>query len=393
MARVYLDTNGTFTASDNNVTAYGSIGIEVVTIKSGIAGITLDSNIERIRLAGISTDYKFKQLGNKLEIYDANGNKVVKTGLQDDNNGTQLTFDNGTMNAKLVPNTTGFSLTVGDKTISSDANAIKEANMTTQLDLSDAKSGAKVFLDTSDYVFHVNDNNSVGFGARESQAILIGKDTTGTIVNANVERVQFDGSYQNYKFQQSGITLRVLNSLDKIIANVNTNDTGTLLTFSEGTVKAKLVPPSQPGMIPYISVGDAKANVGTGQKINISNAYIDTTLVSPITVDSSNLDKKHIAIISKGSSDALSDNFQFDFNQGEYNYEISNFSSGDVLNFPDNAAAVVKNANFSDGKVQLQYGADGQLIEVSLVGLTTAQDQAIYGTLSFKTVFGNDSII
>ena len=66
MARVYLDSADAFTVSNNNVSVYGSTGTEVVTIASGVTGVTLDQNIEQVSLSGARSAYTYQQSGNQL---------------------------------------------------------------------------------------------------------------------------------------------------------------------------------------------------------------------------------------------------------------------------------------------------------------------------------------
>lgn len=100
-----------------------------------------------------------------------------------------------------------------------------------------------------------------------------------------------------------------------------------------------------------------------------------------------------IEISSHGASDAGAANTYFDFVSGNYNFSIINFGSGDVLNFPDNVAPTLINDNLQDGNVVLQWAADGQVISVTLTGLTASSDGALYSTNSFRTLFGADALV
>lgn len=124
MAKLFLESTDTsYKVSSNNTTVYGASSDQAVIIDGSLTGIVLDSNVERVQFTGSTTDYKYKQVGTDLEVYNAAGLLVTKVGLQDDATGTQLTFANGTVKAAFAPTTTGLGLTVGGQTVSSTAVA------------------------------------------------------------------------------------------------------------------------------------------------------------------------------------------------------------------------------------------------------------------------------
>ena len=295
MASIFLTENNPLTISNNNVTAFGNTGTEVVKIAKGNTGIVLDSNVERIELSGVITDYKFKQLGNKLAIYDANDALVVKTGLKDNYWTTQLTFDDGTTAAKLVPNTNGFSLTVSNQTISNNFTEIKQITLYSAMQ--NVRSGNKIFLENNDVVFHVNDSNAQIFGARGEQAVVIGTNGKNVTTDQNVDRVQFSDSYKNYQFKQVGLDLKVYDLKNELVASVSMQDdeNGTQLNFAEGTVN--LLISISPTFMPTLNLGGIYSDYAnyvvsggvtvstTAQKITIPEASFDTSLRSEPMID------------------------------------------------------------------------------------------------------------
>jgi len=80
---------------------YGNTGKGIVTISSGISGVILDQNIERINFTNPSSSYKFKQTGNIINVYDTTDKLLVKAPVQGDADGTILSFDNGTASVLL----------------------------------------------------------------------------------------------------------------------------------------------------------------------------------------------------------------------------------------------------------------------------------------------------
>jgi len=101
-AKVFLGTDDSFTVGNIGATIYGSAGNDSVTIAAGISGITLDQNIERINLSGASGSYKFKQTGNKINVYDTDGITLIfSVPVQGDTDGTVIGFSNGMASALL----------------------------------------------------------------------------------------------------------------------------------------------------------------------------------------------------------------------------------------------------------------------------------------------------
>lgn len=119
MAKVYLDSGDNFALS-SPATVYGSTGTEKVTINAGVTGVVVDANVERIDLAGNSSTYTFQQSGASLKVLS--GGVVVATiPLQEDANGTQVVFANGSVEAK-VGATTG--MTLGGAAVTATAAAV-----------------------------------------------------------------------------------------------------------------------------------------------------------------------------------------------------------------------------------------------------------------------------
>jgi hypothetical protein len=100
----------------------------------------------------------------------------------------------------------------------------------------------------------------------------------------------------------------------------------------------------------------------------------------------------HQAVSAAGTASASTGNIVFDFAEGTYNYSVTDFASGDGLNFPTDVAATVINSDATDKKVDVQWASNGKVVVVSVTGLTDAQDGAIYSANSFKTLFGASSL-
>lgn len=129
-SKIYIASGRALTTiSDSGYDIFGNTGNEAVKIGTGVDNVILDANVERVVFAGATTDYTYKQVGNALEVYSSTGALVTSVTLQDETDaeiaagakaGTQLTFANGTVDAKIVPPTAGNppTVTIGGQTVS-----------------------------------------------------------------------------------------------------------------------------------------------------------------------------------------------------------------------------------------------------------------------------------
>lgn len=72
-----------------------------------------------------------------------------------------------------------------------------------------------------------------------------------------------------------------------------------------------------------------------------------------------------------------------------YIYSIVGFGLGDKIVGPAGVSATVTDqASFTDGSLSLQFASGGNIVKVTLTGLTAAQDSAIFGAADLNSVFG-----
>ena len=127
-------------------------------------------------------------------------------------------------------------------------------------------------------------------------------------------------------------------------------------------------------------------NTGTGAVSTPTPTPTPTTPTTPAATSSVN-------VTGAGTTDVLVGNVTVNFAAGSYLHTVTNFAAGDVLDFPNDVTATVKNSVGSVGSVDVQWAANGQTVLVTLTGLTDAQDNAIYSLNSFNGVFGPGSIV
>lgn len=86
--------------------------------------------------------------------------------------------------------------------------------------------------------------------------------------------------------------------------------------------------------------------------------------------------------------DADNVNTTYTVQLGNYTYTITGFDPGDKIVSPAGVPVSLNNSSFADGQVTLEYAQGGQVANVTLTGLTGAQDAQLFGTADLNTVFG-----
>lgn len=143
MAKVFLETGDDYRVINDNTQVYGSIGDDTdsVVIEDGAEGVFVNANVDRIDFAGDLADFTFKAgFGANMEVYAADGTTLLATiPLQDDEDGTQLVFADGAVDA--IYDATEFEIGVGGEVLTDTAAAITpdaaqiDETVTTQADV------------------------------------------------------------------------------------------------------------------------------------------------------------------------------------------------------------------------------------------------------------------
>lgn len=153
MAKVYLDSADVFSIYNNNVSVYGALGTETVIIGSGVNTITVDQNVESVSFTGTQIGYSYQQAGNQLLVYS--GSVLCgRITLQDDDNGTQFTFSDGSASGKV----SATGMTLGGVSL---ANLPQGSNTNPITDGSGTVTSGK--LDEKATLFSVSDNDTGSF--------------------------------------------------------------------------------------------------------------------------------------------------------------------------------------------------------------------------------------
>jgi hypothetical protein len=239
-AKIYLGSDDNFTVGNSGATLYGSSGTDTVTIATGMSGVILDQNVERINLSGAAGSYSFKQTGNKITLYDASGTTLlVSVPVQGDSDGTLLSFSNGTASVTL----SGGVMTVGGATVSSTAATTLTPTTTANTPVPTTATKAKVYLGTDDN-FSISSSGSTLYGGTGNDAVTIAAGKSAVILDQNVERINLPGAAGGYSFKQTGNKINVYDAGGVtllVTVPVQGDADGTVLGFSDGSIVSALL--------------------------------------------------------------------------------------------------------------------------------------------------------
>jgi hypothetical protein len=239
-AKIYLGTDDVFTVSNSGAALYGGPGSDTVTIAAGVTGVILDQNVERINLSGASSDYTFKQTGNKLNVYDATGSTLlVMVPVQGDSDGTLVSFSNGMASAAL----SGSVMKLGGATVPSDTAGAITPVTTPNATAVRTGTTARIYLGSDD-IFIVTNSGATLYGGSGSETVTISSGVSGVILDQNVDRINFSGASNSYAFKQTGNKINTYSAADAslllVSAPIQGDSDGTVLSFSDGKASTRL---------------------------------------------------------------------------------------------------------------------------------------------------------
>ncbi|MDD5215528.1 MAG: hypothetical protein PHQ03_08345, partial [Methylococcales bacterium] len=121
MTKTFITSNASYTVYDNGISIYGRTGgTEIVRIRAGVTGVTLDANIERIDLSGALATYQFVFVaGAGLQIQNLD-NSVVAT-LASINQDLKIAFYDG---AAMLVQTGRATFSLGNAAVTTSASVL-----------------------------------------------------------------------------------------------------------------------------------------------------------------------------------------------------------------------------------------------------------------------------
>ena len=370
---VYISatTPQAFTIADSGMSLFGGSSREVITINAGVNTVKLNQNIDRVNLPGASSSFTFKQAGNQLVVYDSLGaNVIVTLPLQGDADGTQIGFGNGVFNAKLSSGV----MSLGGAVVNPSApTGVNPATLTSTLEPTpSSSSSASAYLQPNDVITIANSGVKV-FGSSGAEALTLTSATNGIVFDQNMDRINLPGSHSNYKFLQTGNQINIYDALGTtLIARgpVQSDGDGTLLSFDNG-------------------VGSVLISGGV---MRLGGSVVSTATPSAIT-SSVFTNSGLVAVSGSGSGSAAGGDVTYTLAMGNYAYSISGFGPGDKIVSPAGVTPTLENGSYTDGSVMIQAASAGQTVQITLTGLTSAQDLALNSVLDLNTVFGAGTLV
>jgi hypothetical protein len=220
-------------------------------------------------------------------------------------------------------------------------------------------------------------------------------------VNPANAATSFKAAGANYQFTLAegtyAATLDGFDSGDRLVfsgalapsvtfVNTSSTDGRVVLTATSGS---NIVDLTLTGLAPasdaqILGTSSFKAVFGDASIANVSTIAAAPT--TAVTVNAAN---------SSTAFDAASANFAYTISEGTYASAIKGFGVGDSIKFSGQADAslTVVNTSGTDGSVVITGTFGSNVVDLTLSGLTPAQDGAILGVNSFKSLFGTDSLV
>ena len=260
--------------------------------------MSLDQNIERVNLPGTADNFTFKQMGNRLTVYDNTGiTPTVSMPVQGDVDGTQIGFTNQTCDARLV---TGTITICGATVPSNSPQAIWPLTPTSTVEpQTSGISTASIFLSNNDF-FTVADSGAMLYGGSGTATVTIANGTTRITLDQNIGRINLTNPSTSYTFKQTGNKINVYDATGTtllVTVPVQGDADGTVIGFSNGVASAQLtsgvmtlggatVSSGTPSILTNISpVADAGGQIDTTNTGGTNNST--STSYFPLTIGSS----------------------------------------------------------------------------------------------------------
>ncbi len=206
--KVQLTANINLSLPNSDMSIWGSVGKETVSIPNGIAHISCDANVENVKLNGLSYDpNSITSLPGGVMVSDGSKNAILNWSI-------------GANNETLY-----FANACG--TLSTNSAGLGQFKLT-DLMLSNNQSYA---LNQS--LVHV-------YGGSGAETVVLGPSARQASVDPYVEKVVFPGKLSDYAWSSQGTTVNFYDASKVNVVNVGVQwfAQGTSLQFADQSVKA-----------------------------------------------------------------------------------------------------------------------------------------------------------
>jgi len=390
-----------------------SVGTDATTAKLFVGTTDVTANFSSV---ASGTSLTFTPLAGKVEYAaQAIGAKAADAAGNLSTAATNLTytFDNV---APPAPSSVVLGATNGNVSVSFGATNGQQSGT------------VKLFDGTTDitskYVADATGAGAVTFVPVAGQVVINGKVLTATVsdaagnasvasepsaaytfanainVNASNASTAFKAAGANYQFTLAegtyAASLDGFGSGDILLfsgaqapsvtfVNASSTDGKVVLTAASGSNIVDLtltgLTADQDGAI----LGSSSFKTAFGSSSISTVSTIAATPTTAVTIGAAN---------SATAFDAASSNFAYTINEGTYASAIKGFGVGDSIKFSGqiDASLTLVNKSGTDGAVVITGNFGSNVVDLTLSGLTPAQDGAILGVTSFNGLFGTGSL-
>jgi Ca2+-binding RTX toxin-like protein len=274
MANVFLTSGQTYNAATTGDVIFGTnSAADTVNIFPNVTGLVLDQNIETVQLTGAASDYRYKQSGNQLEVYAADGTTLITTApLQGDADGTGFQFGSSAVVSAVLSNTGVMTLggsTVSATTVGAVTPGAGGESTITESVFSLTSSSTDLFSGTADNdIFDATTQNTLQTGdilqdpsTTDSDVLnVLSTQTAAAPRLSNIETVNVVGPFVS-------VGMALTNVSGTRTLNLNTDlQTGTATVTDANSLNAAA-----------IVAGD---NIGTLNVTSLASGTRDTVLVN-----------------------------------------------------------------------------------------------------------------
>ena len=321
------------------------------TVRSYLSESSIAANPSEIRFNGLRDRFNIEHWEGEIHISDKLGNYSSKT-----------LPDSGRAHFQ-------------------DISVAFDTDDTTEPDNPTDDPQARVFL-AADGDFTIADAAVVFGRSGGDEAVELTPGALGVRLDGNVETVTLPQPLSSTTFQVRDGRLEVRDDSEPLITFTSGLNEAVTLQFNdgEGTLTqtgAERFSLAGPGGEASIGDSPVTPEIGLGGAVKVDGSDDGRTF------------------------DAASGDTTLEFADGDYDVTVDSFAEGDELDFADVAGSneailnILADSDLSDGQKTLSATdpADGQAVTVTLTGLTTGQDVAVFNAGSFANAFGSDALV
>lgn len=259
MATVTMAAGETFViggGTTGTTRVVGSTGVERVIVDGGAGPVTLSSGVEMVDLAGASSAFTYKQVGNSLEVYSGTTLVLTVPLVAGATTPTKLVFSNGAVEAKFDATTGG--MTLGGATVSATAAGAVTPTTIDPAVTSNSEGGTPVFSITGSATANegANATYTVSLSEAQSAAATVNLALTGTASATDITALS------STTVSGTGVTF-----------------SGSTLTFAPGATTATITLP-----VPFDAASDAGETVILTLSSPSTNAGLSTSTAVTTTL-------------------------------------------------------------------------------------------------------------